>query len=113
MAPSTLGTFLRSFTFGHVRQLDRVLARSLERLGHGGAALARKWRTQIGYAALDRMASERDRERARLDREAAAADRAEAARDRERAARALALAANGELTEEELLAHRTGHGVTD
>ena len=25
-APSTLGTFLRSFTFGHVRQLDRVLA---------------------------------------------------------------------------------------
>jgi hypothetical protein len=24
MAPSTLGTFLRGFTFGHVRQLDRV-----------------------------------------------------------------------------------------
>ena len=24
MAPSTLGTFLRRFTFGHVRQLDRV-----------------------------------------------------------------------------------------
>ena len=24
MAPSPLGTFLRSFTFGHVRQLDRV-----------------------------------------------------------------------------------------
>jgi hypothetical protein len=24
VAPSTLGTFLRSFTFGHVRQLDRV-----------------------------------------------------------------------------------------
>jgi hypothetical protein len=24
MAPSTLGAFLRSFTFGHVRQLDRV-----------------------------------------------------------------------------------------
>jgi hypothetical protein len=24
MAPSTLGTFLRSFTFGHIRQLDRV-----------------------------------------------------------------------------------------
>ena len=24
MAPSTLGTFLRKFTFGHVRQLDRV-----------------------------------------------------------------------------------------
>jgi Transposase DDE domain group 1 len=28
-APSTLGTFLRAFTFGHVRQLDRVLAESL------------------------------------------------------------------------------------
>ena len=27
MAPSTLGTFLRAFTFGHVRQLDRVLER--------------------------------------------------------------------------------------
>ena len=25
MAPSTLGTFLRAFTFGHVRQLDHVL----------------------------------------------------------------------------------------
>jgi hypothetical protein len=24
MAPSTLGTFLRSFTFGHVRQLDQL-----------------------------------------------------------------------------------------
>ncbi len=29
MAPSTLGTFLRSFTFGHVRQLDRVLGEAL------------------------------------------------------------------------------------
>ncbi|MGH2832822.1 MAG: IS1380 family transposase [Solirubrobacteraceae bacterium] len=29
MAPSTLGTFLRAFTFGHVRQLDRVLDRTL------------------------------------------------------------------------------------
>jgi hypothetical protein len=28
-APSTLGTFLRAFTFGHVRQLDRVLAETL------------------------------------------------------------------------------------
>jgi hypothetical protein len=24
MAPSTLGTFLRSFIFGHIRQVDRV-----------------------------------------------------------------------------------------
>ena len=28
-APSTLGTFLRAFTFGHVRQLDRVLGRTV------------------------------------------------------------------------------------
>ncbi len=31
-APSTLGTFLRSFTFGHVRQLDAVAARLLPAL---------------------------------------------------------------------------------
>lgn len=37
-APSTLGTFLRAFTFGHVRQLDRVL----------GEALARAWRAGAG-----------------------------------------------------------------
>jgi hypothetical protein len=36
-APSTLGTFLRSFTFGHVRQLDRVLAESLHRAWAAGA----------------------------------------------------------------------------
>jgi hypothetical protein len=36
-APSTLGTFLRAFTFGHVRQLDRVLADSLERAWAAGA----------------------------------------------------------------------------
>jgi len=36
-APSTLGTFLRSFTFGHVRQLDRVLAESLARAWAAGA----------------------------------------------------------------------------
>ncbi len=35
-APSTLGTFLRAFTFGHVRQLDRVLAQSLTRAWAGG-----------------------------------------------------------------------------
>jgi Transposase DDE domain group 1 len=37
MAPSTLGTFLRSFTFGHVRQLDRVLAEALGRAWRAGA----------------------------------------------------------------------------
>src|SRR4051795_7317778 len=36
-APSTLGTFLRAFTFGHVRQLDRVLAESLARAWAVGA----------------------------------------------------------------------------
>ncbi len=37
MAPSTLGTFLRSFTFGHVRQLDRVAGEALRRAWHLGA----------------------------------------------------------------------------
>ncbi|MHA7303150.1 IS1380 family transposase [Pseudarthrobacter sp. MDT1-22] len=32
-APSTLGSFLRSFTFGHVRQLDAVASRFLANLG--------------------------------------------------------------------------------
>jgi Transposase DDE domain group 1 len=32
-APSTLGSFLRTFTFGHVRQLDAVASRFLTRLG--------------------------------------------------------------------------------
>jgi hypothetical protein len=36
-APSTLGTFLRAFTFGHVRQLDRLLAESLMRAWRAGA----------------------------------------------------------------------------
>jgi Transposase DDE domain group 1 len=40
-APSTIGTFLRSFTFGHVRQLDRVL----------GQALGRAWRAGAGPGA--------------------------------------------------------------
>ena len=40
MAPSTLGTFLRAFTFGHVRQLDRVL----------DVALARAWTAGAGPA---------------------------------------------------------------
>ncbi len=45
-APSTLGTFLRTFTFGHVRQLDAVAARFLAQLASqapvlpGGEVLA-------------------------------------------------------------------------
>jgi hypothetical protein len=41
MAPSTLGTFLRTFSFGHVRQLDRVL----------GEAIKRAWATGAGPGA--------------------------------------------------------------
>ncbi len=37
-APSTLGTFLRSFTFGHVRQLDAVAARFPARLARATPA---------------------------------------------------------------------------
>jgi hypothetical protein len=38
-APSTLGTFLRAFTFGHVRQLDRV------------SGIARAWKAGAGPGA--------------------------------------------------------------
>jgi hypothetical protein len=37
MAPSTLGTFLRAFTFGHVRQLDAVIAETIRRAWKLGA----------------------------------------------------------------------------
>jgi hypothetical protein len=37
MAPSTLGTFLRAFTFGHVRQLDRVIGETIRRAWSAGA----------------------------------------------------------------------------
>ncbi|MEJ7714884.1 MAG: hypothetical protein WKF40_03910 [Thermoleophilaceae bacterium] len=44
MAPSTLGTFLRAFTFGHVRQLDRVLGEALARAwGPGPAPALTDW----------------------------------------------------------------------
>jgi hypothetical protein len=36
-APSTLGTFLKAFTFGHVRQLDALLGQPLERVWNAGA----------------------------------------------------------------------------
>ena len=38
-APSTLGSFLRAFTFGHVRQLDAVASRFLTALGRGAPLL--------------------------------------------------------------------------
>ncbi|HET9719172.1 MAG TPA: IS1380 family transposase [Solirubrobacteraceae bacterium] len=37
MAPSTLGTFLRAFSFGHVRQLDHVLDQAISRAWQAGA----------------------------------------------------------------------------
>jgi hypothetical protein len=37
MAPSILGTFLRAFTFGHVRQLDRLTEQILKRALAAGA----------------------------------------------------------------------------
>jgi Transposase DDE domain group 1 len=37
MAASTVGTFLRAFTFGHVRQLDRLAETTLARAGAAGA----------------------------------------------------------------------------
>jgi hypothetical protein len=37
MAPSTLGTFLRAFTFGHVRQLEAVVGELLRRAWAAGA----------------------------------------------------------------------------
>jgi Transposase DDE domain group 1 len=39
-APSTLGTFLRAFTFGHVRQLDALLGEALVRAWQAGAGPA-------------------------------------------------------------------------
>src|ERR1019366_6240129 len=38
MAPSTLGTFLRAFTFGHVRQFEKVI----------GDTLGRAWSLGVG-----------------------------------------------------------------
>lgn len=37
MAPSTLGTLLRAFTFGHVRRFDRVVDLALSRAWQAGA----------------------------------------------------------------------------
>ena len=41
-APSTLGSFLRAFTFGHVRQLDAVAARFLLALARLAACCCRE-----------------------------------------------------------------------
>ena len=41
VAPSTVGSFLRTFTFGHVRQLEAVLSRTLARAWRLGAGPGR------------------------------------------------------------------------
>jgi len=43
MAPSTLGTWLRSFTFGHVRRLDRLTETLLTRARAAGPDPARRY----------------------------------------------------------------------
>lgn len=50
-APSTLGSFLRAFTFGHVRQLDAVASRFLGNLADEAPLLARD--DGDGYLFLD------------------------------------------------------------
>jgi Transposase DDE domain group 1 len=54
-APSTLGTFLRSFTFGHVRQLDAVAARLLAQLAapDGGRTPLLPGADQVAYVDID------------------------------------------------------------
>src|SRR4051794_364023 len=50
-APSTLGTFLRSFTFGHVRQLDAVASRLL--IGLAGQAPLLPGADEVAYIDID------------------------------------------------------------
>lgn len=48
-APSTLGTFLRTFTFGHVRQLDAVASRLVINLCKRAPLLAGADRSAAGH----------------------------------------------------------------
>jgi len=50
-APSTLGTFLRAFSFGHVRQLDAVASRVLVNLAARTPLLAGA--DQVAYVDID------------------------------------------------------------
>ncbi|MGB8379935.1 MAG: hypothetical protein WCG47_01585 [Dermatophilaceae bacterium] len=52
-APSTLGTFLRTFSFGHVRQLDAVAARFLVSLTSMVPVLAGA--DQVAFLDIDDM----------------------------------------------------------
>ena len=52
-APSTLGSFLRAFTFGHVRQLDAVASRFLINLADQAPTLVPDPATTSGYVFVD------------------------------------------------------------
>jgi hypothetical protein len=52
MAPSTLGTFLRAFTFGHLRQLDDVDSTVCEVHGHAKGGAAYGYIRVLGYHPL-------------------------------------------------------------
>ncbi|MCS5480997.1 IS1380 family transposase [Corynebacterium sp. YIM 101645] len=52
-APSTLGSFLRAFTFGHVRQLDAVASRFLTSLADQAPALVPAPAATSGYVFVD------------------------------------------------------------
>lgn len=52
-APSTLGSFLRAFTFGHVRQLDAVASRFLTRLTAQAPLIAASVGTSSGRVMVD------------------------------------------------------------
>jgi hypothetical protein len=54
-APSTLGSFLRSFAFGHVRQLDAVASRLVVKLATQASAAPRLLpdAAQIAYLDVD------------------------------------------------------------
>ena len=60
-APSTLGSFLRAFTFGHVRQLDAVASRFLLALAGsdpaGQATSTRSRRAQSGAGSRSSMST--------------------------------------------------------
>ena len=65
-APSTLGSFLRAFTFGHVRQLDALASRFLTGLA-GRAPLLAGGDLQSGPILVDVAARHDDARRRRVD----------------------------------------------
>ena len=64
-APSTLGSFLRSFTWGNVRQLDAVARQFWSHLAAGYAAAARRGRAGVHRHGLDAKTGLRARQAGR------------------------------------------------